>query len=187
MNKTEYLNQLQKYLKRLPKEDYDNAMEYFTEYFEEVGEDGEQKAIEELGTPKEAAAELLGHLLNDEKTSSVGRVLRITCLAVLAAPLGLPLALAAVLLIVAGLLVAASVLLCMAAFSVSAIIIAVKVLIRGLIAFAVSAGGGMTLVGMALFLVGAGILLMLLAVYLYRWFRRGIFRFSKWIAGKKGV
>ncbi len=187
MNKTEYLDQLQKYLKRLPKEDYDNAMEYFTEYFEEVGEDGEQKAIEELGTPKEAAAELLGHLLNDEKTSSVGRVLRITCLAVLAAPLGLPLALTAVSLILTGILMAVVVLLCMAVFSVSMVIVAVKVLIRGLIAFSVSAGGGMALVGMALFLTGAGILMMLLAGYLDRWFRQGVFRFSRWIAGKKGV
>ena len=38
MNQSEYLNQLRKYLKKLPKPDYENAMEYFTEYFEEVGE-----------------------------------------------------------------------------------------------------------------------------------------------------
>ena len=67
MKREEYLSQLRKYLKRLPKDDYENAMEYFTEYFEEAGEEGEQKVIEELGTPKEAAGELLSNLLTKSK------------------------------------------------------------------------------------------------------------------------
>ena len=58
MNRTEYLKQLDKYLKRLPAEDYQNAMEYFTEYFDEAGPEGEEQVIRELGTPKEAASEL---------------------------------------------------------------------------------------------------------------------------------
>ena len=52
MNRTEYLKQLDKYLKRLPAEDYQNAMEYFTEYFDEAGPEGEEQVIRELGTPK---------------------------------------------------------------------------------------------------------------------------------------
>ena len=35
MTRKEYMEQLKKYLKRLPKEDYDNAIEYFSEYFDE--------------------------------------------------------------------------------------------------------------------------------------------------------
>lgn len=69
MNKEEYLNQLKKYLKRLPADDYQNAMGYFTEYFEDVGPEGEAEAIRELGTPKEAASELLSALL-DEKVQA---------------------------------------------------------------------------------------------------------------------
>lgn len=61
MNREEYLNQLKKHLKKLPKSDYENAMEYFTEYFEEVGE---QQAMEELGTPEEAAADIVNNLLS---------------------------------------------------------------------------------------------------------------------------
>ena len=30
MNREEYLNQLKKYLRRLPSDDYQNAMDYFT-------------------------------------------------------------------------------------------------------------------------------------------------------------
>lgn len=68
MNQSEYLNQLRKYLKKLPKSDYENAMEYFTEYFEEVDE---QRAMEELGTPKEAAADILDNLLNQNPENGV--------------------------------------------------------------------------------------------------------------------
>ena len=62
LTKEEYLAQLKKYLKRLPKEDYNNAMDYFTEYFEDAGPEGEAALIQELGTPKEAAYEILDNL-----------------------------------------------------------------------------------------------------------------------------
>ena len=55
MTRTEYLAQLEKYLKKLPAKDYQEAMDYFTEYFDEVGPEGEAAAIAELGNPKEAA------------------------------------------------------------------------------------------------------------------------------------
>lgn len=69
MNRAEYLNQLDKYLKKLPEPDYENAMEYFTEYFEEAGE---ERAVEDLGTPKEAAEDILNNLLsrNPEKENN---------------------------------------------------------------------------------------------------------------------
>ena len=67
--KKEYLDQLHKYLKKLPREDYEDAMEYFTEYFEETDEEGAQKLMEELGTPKQAARDLIGNLL-DKKTNA---------------------------------------------------------------------------------------------------------------------
>ena len=41
MNRETYLKELRKYLKRLPKDDYENAMEYFTEYFDDAGNDEE--------------------------------------------------------------------------------------------------------------------------------------------------
>ena len=48
LTKEEYLAQLKKYLKRLPKEDYNNAMDYFTEYFEDAGAEGEAALIQDL-------------------------------------------------------------------------------------------------------------------------------------------
>ena len=49
MTRKEYMEQLRKYLKRLPKEDYENAIEYFSEYFDEAGPENEQQVMEELG------------------------------------------------------------------------------------------------------------------------------------------
>lgn len=65
MTRKEYMEQLRKYLKRLPKEDYENAIEYFSEYFDEAGPENEQHVMEELGEPKEAARELLLNLLQE--------------------------------------------------------------------------------------------------------------------------
>ena len=48
MTRKEYMEQLKKYQKRLPKEDYDNAIEYFSEYFDEAGPENEQQVMEEL-------------------------------------------------------------------------------------------------------------------------------------------
>ena len=44
--------QLEKYLRKLPQSDYEDAMEYFTEYFADAGPENEQAVIKELGTPE---------------------------------------------------------------------------------------------------------------------------------------
>ena len=50
MTSGEYLKQLEKYLRKLPQSDYEDAMEYFTEYFADAGPENEQAVIKELGT-----------------------------------------------------------------------------------------------------------------------------------------
>ena len=66
MTKSEYLAKLDKYLKKLPKEDYLEAMDYFREYFDEAGPENEEEVIAELGAPKDAAHDIISRLL-DEK------------------------------------------------------------------------------------------------------------------------
>ena len=48
MTSGEYLKQLEKYLRKLPQSDYEDAMEYFTEYFADAGPENEQAVIKEL-------------------------------------------------------------------------------------------------------------------------------------------
>ncbi|MFS9020603.1 DUF1700 domain-containing protein [Streptococcus cristatus] len=100
MTRTEYLAQLDNYLKKLQAKDYQEAMDYFTEYFDEVGPEGEAAAIAELGSPKEAAHEIIINLLDkkieedSQEASSVKnskQIVQIAILSILAAPLAIPL------------------------------------------------------------------------------------------------
>ena len=99
MTKVEYLAKLDKYLRKLPKEDYQEAMDYFSEYFEEAGPENEAQVIAELGTPKEAARDIISRLLDEkiidqEKTpKSIVSMVWLAILAILSAPVTLPLAL----------------------------------------------------------------------------------------------
>lgn len=49
MTRTEYIAKLTKYLRKLPQKDYEEALEYFMEYFEEAGPENEAQVIAELG------------------------------------------------------------------------------------------------------------------------------------------
>ncbi|MEW4354792.1 DUF1700 domain-containing protein [Streptococcus pneumoniae] len=96
MTRDEYLTQLKKYLKKLPQKDYEEAIDYFTEYFDEVGPENEERAIEELGTPKEAAHDVLRDLLkekvNSDEPEQRKHILLIGILALFAAPVAIPVA-----------------------------------------------------------------------------------------------
>ncbi|MCS4488191.1 DUF1700 domain-containing protein [Streptococcus sciuri] len=96
MKRAEYLTELDHYLCRLQEADHKEAMEYFTEYFDEAGRDKEEEVIRELGTPREAASEIihniLGETLSKDTPRSYKQKLWIAVLAILIAPIGLPLA-----------------------------------------------------------------------------------------------
>lgn len=98
MTKTEYMKILAHKLRRLPKEDYDRAIEYFEEYFAEAGPENEQQAVSDLGSPEEAAKELIMGLAAQnikEKPRTVKRglsTLWIAILALCAAPVTVPFA-----------------------------------------------------------------------------------------------
>lgn len=99
MTKVDYLAKLDKYLRKLPKEDYQEAMDYFSEYFEEAGPENEAQVIAELGTPKEAARDIISRLLDekiiDQEKTPKSRVSMVwlAILAILSAPVTLTLAL----------------------------------------------------------------------------------------------
>lgn len=66
MTRTEYMEQLEKHLKKLPHKEYFEAINFFNEYFDEAGPEREAEIIEELGSPKEAASELINNMLNKQ-------------------------------------------------------------------------------------------------------------------------
>ena len=66
MTRTEYIAKLTKYLRKLPQRTMKRPLEYFMEYFEEAGPENEAQVIAELGTPKEAAHEVISRLLEEK-------------------------------------------------------------------------------------------------------------------------
>lgn len=56
MSKKEYLDRLEKLLADLPQEERQAAMEYYTDYLEDAGPEGEKEAMEHLGSPEKVAA-----------------------------------------------------------------------------------------------------------------------------------
>ena len=99
MTRTEYLTQLELYLKKLPQADQIEAMDYFRELFDDAGVEGEEELIASLGTPKEAAHEVLSNLLDKKINEAPAQknnrqILHIALLALLAAPIGIPLGIA---------------------------------------------------------------------------------------------
>lgn len=187
LTKEEYLAQLKKYLKRLPKEDYNNAMDYFTEYFEDAGSEGETSLMQELGTPKEAAYDILDNLISEKKKdpgTPVWKIILLTFLAICAAPLGVSLliavALAGVLVIIAGLL-------CIFALGAASVIIGGKLFLRGAVAITASLSGASLISGAGLFSIGLGILAVLAVIYFCKWVILGLAHLIQNMSRKRSV
>ena len=175
MTKTEYMKVLSKKLRRLPKEDYERAVEYFEEYFADAGLENEQKAIEDLGTPEEAARELIMDLAEEDadkppKTVERGmRAIWIGILGICAAPIALPLALVFIILIACAFLVVFCVLLCIVIAGVSVAAGGIISTIAGAAVLFQSFADGLCNLGFGLGCFGAGLLFTYGSVLLFGW------------------
>ena len=191
MTRTEYIAKLTKYLRKLPQKDYEEALEYFMEYFEEAGPENEAQVIAELGTPKEAAHEVISRLLDEkiiEDKSSLRNkttILWIAILAVLASPVALPI----LLLFLAMLL---TLLVVIFAVIVTALALTFALLISGIYTFFTSFSllnislastlfGG----GLGLLMFGGALLLLLISFEICKLIVKLITLLIKWLI-KKG-
>ena len=192
MTRKEYMEQLKKYLKRLPKEDYDNAIEYFSEYFDEAGAENEQQVMEELGQPKEAAGELLLNLLQETTTHSPaktkrspGKIILLAFLVLCASPVSLALLIGAL-----GVLFAVVVVIATVIFSLGvtcAATVAGGIMLSGFGATLIfkSVAAACMMVGGGFLMAGAGILIGVLTIYICKWCATGIGRLVNGFVRKK--
>ena len=128
--------------------------------------------MKELGTPKEAARDLISNLLDKKlgKNKPVQKgTLKVAILAVCAAPIAIPLliVLFAILASVAVCLFCAY--LCVFIFALCAFLIGGKLFVRGIIAIPFSISGSFILLGLGLLSIGFSILLCILGIYLCKW------------------
>ena len=65
MNRTEFLEQLERLLWDIPESERKAALEYYQDYFEDAGAENEGKVIQELGSPGKVAAIIRADLENE--------------------------------------------------------------------------------------------------------------------------
>lgn len=58
MNRKEYMERLEQLLLVLPDEEREEALQYYTDYFDDAGVENEGNVIRELGSPEEVAAKI---------------------------------------------------------------------------------------------------------------------------------
>lgn len=58
MDKIEFMNRLKKGLDDFPREEQENALKYYVEYFQEAGDDKEEEVMRELGDPDKIIADI---------------------------------------------------------------------------------------------------------------------------------
>lgn len=191
MTRTEYIAKLTKYLRKLPQKDYEEALEYFMEYFEESGPENEAQVIAELGTPKEAAHEVISRLLDEkiiEDKSSLRNkttILWIAILAVLASPVALPILLFFLAMIMTLLMIIFAVIATALALTFALLISGVYTFFTSFSLLSVSLASTLFGGGLGLMMLGGALLLLLISFEICKLIVKLITLLIKWLI-KKG-
>ena len=191
MTRTEYIAKLTKYLRKLPQKDYEEALEYFMEYFEEAGPENEARVIAELGTPKEAAHEVISRLLDEkiiEDKSSLRNkttILWIAILAVLASPVALPILLFFLAMIMTLLMIIFAVIVTALALTFALLISGVYTFFTSFSLLSVSLASTLFGGGLGLLMFGGALLLLLISFEICKLIVKLITLLIKWLI-KKG-
>ena len=191
MTKTEYLAKLTKYLRKLPQKDYEEALEYFMEYFEKAGPENQAQVIAELGTPKEAAHEVITRLLNEkiiEDKSSLRNkttILWIAILAVLASPVALPILLFFLAMLMTLIMIIFTVIVTALALTFALLISGVYTFFTSFSLLSVSLASTLFGVGLGLLIFAGALLLLLVSFEICKLVVKLITLLIKWLI-KKG-
>ncbi|MBE5965356.1 MAG: DUF1700 domain-containing protein [Lachnospira sp.] len=202
MDKQEYMKALQDELrKKFSKDECDNIIEYYEEYFEDAGVENEAAVISELGTPNELAKKLIaGDAAFDKQVEKVENVEKVVAvlenvetdkepekkndnnmiIAVLIAIVTSPIWIPAIGACIGGIITIFS-------FNVALYIATVALMLVGIVSIAVgiglmfsSVGTGLLTMGIGFIVLALGIAFMLLAVTITNL----IIKFIKWIFSK---
>ena len=193
MTRTDYLTQLETYLNKLPEADRIEAMDYFKELFDDAGTEGEEELIASLGTPKEAAHDVLSNLLNKKVNEAPAQkndrqLLHIALLALLAAPIGIPVGIAIILTIIGLFIAATSVILAFFTVSVTGILLGGLFIVESFSILVEAKSAFILIFGAGLLAIGASSLVLLGISYVARFFGLLVVRLVQWILkkGKRG-
>ena len=130
MNKVDFIKELDKRLKYIPKEDREDAVEYYTELISDMELDDAADVAEKLGSPKEVAKKIVDecgqkHEEAYEENRTVkghATVVWLSVLGLLSLPLSLPLAIVVLALVFAVIIVVITLLLTLAVTALALVV-----------------------------------------------------------------
>lgn len=168
MNRNQFLSKLAAELSSLPKEEIEAAMEFYTEFLDDVGKENEEEAIKSLGDPKKIASQIKADYAvrqmdeeTEEKPYSPKRGLsavKWTLLGIFSAPIVAPLAIVsgcvAIALLIAFLAIIVSAGICVVALGICAVVL----IVVGIMSISVSVPAALLLAGVGLAALGMTVL-----------------------------
>lgn len=189
MTKIEYLTQLDTYLMKLPQSDRIEAMDYFKELFDDAGPEREEELMASLGSPKEAAHDILTSLLDKKLNDEAPRknrvqILWIALLALLAAPIGLPIILAILATCIGLLIAVVGFIIGLAGIALGGFVIGLVFSVESFTVLLASKSSFLLLLGGGLLSIGASSLVLLGMGYVARFGGLLIIRLVQWILKK---
>lgn len=182
MNKAEFLSELEKRLLYIPADDRKDALEYYSEYIDDMSADENTDIIEKLGTPKDVSRDIIDqctqkHIEQVNENNSVkgkATVAWLKLIGILSLPLSLPLGIGLIAVAICIVLALLAVILSLYISSVAFVLAGAVSTVWGIIV----PGFGQKLftVGIGLTLIGAGILIFILITYVFKLLSRLIFK-----------
>lgn len=179
MDKREYLAQLASHLKDLANDEFEDAMHYVEEYFDEAGIDNEQRVIDELGSPAKYAAQIKASSTIKEnireprravKPSSGIKTVWYIIAGICALPIALPLLAVVVALIFAFLAIVFAIIVTIIAITFAAYVSAIPLFISSFPLFAVSVPNGFMALGASIVLLGIAIFVTSIVIMIFSHF-----------------
>lgn len=181
MNRAEFFKSLEQGLSRVPQEEAREALDYYKEYFDEAGEENEEKIIEELGSPLQIAARIKADSavreLNESPAPSMKKgisAIWFILLAILSAPVALPLAIAAAAVVLALVIAAICIVMGLLVSVVAFFFAGIVMLVAGIAVAAASLPSAIFTIGVAFAMLGATIIIGVLAMLAARGIFSGI-------------
>ena len=164
MNKELFMKELKNKLKNLPKEEYDSAISFYEDYFNEA--ESEELALSKLSSPSKIANQLILECPEKEKSKVSFWII---LLAILSAPIVLPLGFAGVAIVCALIIVILALIFSLFCFIASFALAEVMSIILTIPAFMYNVPTGLIFLGFSLLFIPV---------------TYGIFVMSKWIMKK---
>jgi len=180
MNRTDFLKQLKHSLSKLPEDEILDAMQYYEDYFDDIGQENEKQALLNLGPPQKVAAQIKAESYINTANENPGSLrsglssIKLVTLAIFASPIAVPLAAAAVIVAVALLISLFAILASLLISGVALIAAGIVFVVCSIPTLFVHFFSAVVLLGSGMFGLGAGYLLTIATVNMSQASYRGI-------------